>query len=337
MTSENNNKRKAIRVYLPLAIVIAAVIGIGWYYYKEYSRYIKTDDAYVDADKVAVSAKMMGRIENLYVDEGDMVRKGMLLAKLDSTDLLAQKAQAEAAAAQAKTALIQAQAQYGYIKDNLQVLNVNLERSKDDFNRGKTQFKGGVIPQERYDHLQKGYEAASATYKAAQKQLQVVKAQIESTKAAIKTAQSRIGVINASLDNTRLYAPISGVIAKRWLLKGDMAQPGQAVVTISNNQKYWVTVYLEETRVGEIKDGQLAEFTLDAFPGVTFTGKIFYIGSNTASQFALIPPNNASGNFTKVTQRVPVKISIDKADNNQKISDFNLMAGMSAVIKIIRQ
>jgi membrane fusion protein, multidrug efflux system len=337
MTSENKNKRKAVRVYLPLAIVIAAVLGIGWHYYKEYTHYIKTDDAYVDADKVAVSAKMMGRVEKMYVKEGDTVQKGMLLAELDSTDLLARKTQAEAAVEQAQTALVQAQAQYSYNKENLKVLKVNLQRSKDDFERGKTQFKGGVIPQERFEHLQKAYEATSATYKAAQTQLQVVQSQIKSAKAAINTAKSQVGVIEASLDNTKLYAPISGVIARRWLLQGDMAQPGQSLVTISNDHNYWITVYLEETNVGEIKDGQPAKFTIDAYPGVTFSGKIFYIGSNTASQFALIPPNNASGNFTKVTQRVPVKISIDKADNNEKISQFNLMAGMSSVIKIIRQ
>jgi len=337
MTSKNQTKRKMLRVYLPLAIVIAAVLGIGWYYYKEYTHYIKTDDAYVDADKIAVSAKMMGRIEQLYVEEGDTVQKGMLLAELDSTDLTAQKVQAEAAVEQAQTTLVQAQAQYGYYKENLKVLKVNLDRSKDDFDRGKTQFSGGVITQERYEHLQKSYEAASATYQAATKQLQVVQSQIESAKAAINTAKSRIGVIEASLDNTKLYAPISGVIAKRWLLKGDMAQPGQSVVTISDDHDYWITVYLEETRIGEIKDKQPAQFTIDAFPGVTFSGKVFYIGSNTASQFALIPPNNASGNFTKVTQRVPIKISLDKADNNEKIGHFNLMAGMSSVIKIIRQ
>jgi len=337
MTKENKTKRKAIRVYLPLAIVVAVVLGIGWHYYKDYMHYIKTDDAYVDADKVAVSAKMMGRIEQMNVKEGDTVKKGMLLAELDSTDLVARKNQAEAAVEQAQTALIQAQAQYSYNKENLKVLKVNLQRSKDDFERGKTQFKGGVIPQEQFEHLQKAYEAASATYQAAQKQLQVAQSQIKSAKAAINTAKSQVGVIEASLDNTKIYAPIDGIIAKRWLLKGDMAQPGQSVVTISNDHDYWITVFLEETSVGEIKIGQPAKFTIDAYPGVTFRGKIFYIGSNTASQFALIPPNNASGNFTKVTQRVPVKISIDKADNNEKISQFNLMAGMSSVIKIIRQ
>ncbi|GET28580.1 HlyD family secretion protein [Prolixibacter sp. SD074] len=337
MTEKNQKKGKVVRVYLPLAIVIAVVLGIGWYYYKEYTHYIKTDDAYVDADKVAVSAKMMGRIEKMYVDEGDTVQKGKLLAELDSTDLLAQKVQAEAAVEQAQTALVQAQAQYEYYKENLKVLKVNLSKSKDDLDRGKTQFNGGVITQEKYEHLQKAFEASSATYQAALKQLQVVQSQIKSAKAAINTAKSQVGVIEASLDNTKLYAPISGVIAKRWLLQGDMAQPGQSVVTISNHHDYWITVYLEETNVGEIKNGQQAKFTIDAYPGVTFSGRIFYIGSNAASQFALIPPDNASGNFTKVTQRVPVKISIDKADNNEEISQFNLMAGMSSVIKIIRQ
>ena len=118
-------------------------------------------------------------------------------------------------------------------------------------------------------------------------------------------------VIETQLKNAKLYSPISGIVAKRWLLPGDIVQPGQSVFTVTNNDKLWVAVYLEETKVAGVYVGQPSNFSIDAFPGVEFTGKVYSIGSNTASQFSLIPPNNASGNFTKVTQRVPLKISID--------------------------
>jgi membrane fusion protein, multidrug efflux system len=118
-------------------------------------------------------------------------------------------------------------------------------------------------------------------------------------------------------------------------LPGEIAQPGQSIVALTNDRKLWVVIYIEETKLSEMYINQKANFTVDAFPGINFTGKIFLIGSNTASQFSLIPPSNASGNFTKITQRVPVKISIDGMENNNK-TNVKLISGMSAVVSIIK-
>jgi membrane fusion protein (multidrug efflux system) len=134
-----------------------------------------------------------------------------------------------------------------------------------------------------------------------------------------------------------LYAPADGVIAKRWLLPGDIVTAGQSVYTVNNDSKFWVTVYLEETKVGNLRIGEKAKFTLDTYPGIVFTGEVFLLGSTTASQFSLIPPSNASGNFTKVTQRIPLKISIDGVETGQDVHLYRLMTGMSAVVKIVRQ
>jgi len=119
-------------------------------------------------------------------------------------------------------------------------------------------------------------------------------------------------------------------------LPGDVTQPGQSVFTITNNNKLWVVAYLEETKIADVHKGQKTFFSVDAYPDVVFNGTIFSLGSNTASQFSLIPPNNASGNFTKVTQRIPVKISIDKTENNKPLSSYDILAGMSVVVKIIK-
>lgn len=173
-------------------------------------------------------------------------------------------------------------------------------------------------------------------FEAINSQLKVVQAQIESAKAAIASSNAQIGVIQSQLDNSRLYSPITGIVAKRWLLPGDVVQPGQAVFTVTNDRKLWVMVYLEETKIADVHLEQPSLFTLDAFPGTTFKGTVFSIGSNTASQFSLIPPSNASGNFTKVTQRIPVKISIDGNQGNTKLSNLHLVAGMSVVVKIIK-
>ena len=329
-------EKKDLKIYIPLAIVLLIVIAGSVYWYKDYTSFIRTDDAVVASDNISVSPKIMGRISKLYVEEGDSVKQGQLVAELDSIDILAQKQQIIAQKSQTEANKAQAQAKLQYDEKNIKILQIGLEKSKDDFERAKTQFTGGVITKEQYDHLLKAQETAQAQLEAAQSQIMVSRSMIKSAETAVTSAQAQIGVINTQLNNTRLYAPVEGIVAKRWLLPGDIAQPSQSIYTINNNTKFWILVFLEETKMENLKIGQKAIFTLDTYPGVVFTGKIFTKGSTTASQFSLIPANNASGNFTKVTQRVAVKISIDGTENGQKVSSYNLLTGMSALVKIIK-
>lgn len=330
---ESNN---VIKRYIPLFAVVIIVFVIGFIWYKDYTKYIYSDDAHIDADNVAISSKILGRISHIFADEGDSVKKGMLIAELDSADLLAQKRQAIAAKDQALASQIQAEAKYKYDQDGIKVVEVNYEKAQEDFLRAKNQFAGDVIPKEQFDHAQKTFESANAQLNAAKTQLEVSKAQIETAFATVENAKAQIGVLSTQLNNTRLYAPFGGIVAKRWLLPGDVVQPGQPIFTLTNNNKLWVAVYLEETKLSNVHLSQKAIYTIDAFSGVKFTGKVFSIGSNTASEFSLIPPNNASGNFTKITQRVPLKISIDGTEKNGNISDFKILDGMSVVVRIVK-
>jgi len=329
-------EKKDWKIYIPLALVALIVIVGGVYWYKDYTSYIRTDDAVVASDNITVSPKIMGRISKIYVEEGDSVNQGQLLAELDSIDLLAQKQQVIALKSQTQANKEQSQAKLQYDEKNIKILQIGLEKSKEDFDRAKTQYKGGVITKEQYDHMQKAQETAQAQLEAAKAQILVSKTTIKSAEASVTAAQAQIGVITTQLSNTRLYAPVKGLVAKRWLLPGDIAQPSQAIYTINNNNKFWILVFLEETKMENLHNGQKALIALDTYPDVVFTGKIFTMGSTTASQFSLIPQNNASGNFTKVTQRVAIKISIDGTESGQKLSSFNLLTGMSAVVKIIK-
>jgi membrane fusion protein, multidrug efflux system len=330
-------KNKKFRVYIPLAGVILIVLAVAWYWYNDYSNYITSDDAHVDADNVSVGSKIIGRISSIYAKEGDIVKMGTLLADLDSTDLVAQKNQSLALREQASANLTQSEVKYNSDQMSIKVLEISLARASDDMTRAKNQSEGGVIPPEQYDHIKKAYETASAQLEAAKAQLQVSKSMISSASASVETANAQIKVLAAQLKNTKLYASTDGIIAKRWLLPGDIVQPGQAVFTITISKNLWVITYLEETKISEVHEGTAVKFTLDAFPDVKFYGKVFLIGSNTASVFSLIPANNASGNFTKVTQRIPVRISIESADNHKDISSFNILSGMSAIVKVIRK
>jgi membrane fusion protein (multidrug efflux system) len=280
---------------------------------------------------------MLGRIITVYAQEGDAVTKGKLLAELDSSDLIAQRDQAVALRTQALANLDQADAKYASDQQSLKVVEINLERSREDLERAKKQSEGGVITEEQYDHIKKAYEAASAQSEASKAMIAVSKLQIGSAFAAVKTADAQIKVFDTQLKNTRLWSPATGVIAKRWLLPGDIIRPGQSAFTLIDDSKKWVICYLEETKIHGVQDGQDVKFKIDAFPHVKFSGKVFLTGTSTASVFSLIPASNASGNFTKVTQRIPVRISIDSADNGKDISSFNILQGMSAVIKITRK
>jgi len=334
---KNNKAKRNLKVYIPLIIVTIAIITGGIIWYSNYSKYIRTDDAHVESDNVSVSSKILGRISKVYSQEGDQVSEGMLLVELDSIDMIAQKQQALAGRAQTEAAKSQAEAKYLFDKKNISVLEIGVQRSQEDFDRANAQFSGGVISKEQFDHAKSALEIALAQLEAAKSQLAVSMSQINSSAKAIESADAQIDVIKTQLRNTKLYAPLDGVVARRWLLPGDIVQPGQSVYTINNISKYWIIVNLEETKIGTLHIGQKARFTLDAYPGEVFTGRIFSLGSGTASQFSLIPANNASGNFTKVTQRVPLKISIEGTESGKAVSSYRILSGMSSVVKIIKE
>ena len=259
-------KKNNLRVYIPLIIIVLMVVAGAGYWYKEYSKYISTDDAHVDTDNVAVSSKMLGRITSVFAEEGDKVAAGELLAVLDSSDLQSQKISALAAIEQVKANLAQVEAKFNYDKENIKVLDVSLKKAQQDFDRAKSQFDGGIITREQFEHAQSVHESAEATLKAAKSQLEVSQAAIKSSRAAVQSAEAQVQVIETQLKNTQLYAPISGIIAKKWLLPGDVVQPGQSVFTVTNDDKLWVAVYLEETKIAGVHTGQQTNFTIDAFP-----------------------------------------------------------------------
>jgi membrane fusion protein, multidrug efflux system len=286
-------------------ILIITIIAAGVYWFVSNLGTISTDDAYVDGNKLNISAKVLGRVVKLYIAEGDSVHAGQLVAELDSVDLIAR--------------LNQSKAILNSSQESVSLAKVNLEKAQIDFERAKAQFDKNVIPKSDYDNYQKKLEQMQVEYRIAQSR--------------ITTNQADIKVISANLDNTKLYSTISGAVAKRWILEGDVVQPSQPIFTIYDTKNIWITAQLEETKINSIKVGYLVDIDVDAYPDIKFSGKVFQLGSNTAAQFSLIPPSNASGNFTKVTQRIPVKISIQKENKNQK-GDFILLPGMSVEVKI---
>jgi membrane fusion protein, multidrug efflux system len=296
---------KNAKVVIPLFLVIMGIAVFCWQYYIKLSDFVSTDDAYIDGNRVSVSPKILGRINQLNADEGDSVRQGDVLVRLDDSDLRAQETQAKASVA--------------FAKENIEVAKVGLDKAETDFKRSAAQFHENIIPKEQYDH--------------AQNELESSKARLNLAYAQATTSQAQLGVIQTQLRNTVIEAPMSGVVAKRWVMAGDVVQPGQAIVTLYDVTDIWVTAQLEETNLSVLRIGDKAEITIDAYPQLRFTGKVLRLGSNTASQFSLIPPNNASGNFTKITQRVPIKFSIEQT-NVSDTTRVILLPGMSVEVKV---
>lgn len=298
------HRRKRVLIPLGLLVLVAAVIAPYWYFYVR--GYVSTDDAYIDGDAVTISSKILGRIASLGADEGDTLAKGELIAQLDETDLRAQEAQAAA--------------NLELVRQSVPVAKINLERAREDFDRASFQYQGKIVSKELYDHARKALELTEAQYKVAQSQVEAAKAQL--------------AVIETQLTNTKLVSPAAGVVARKWVVPGDVVQPGQPVFTVYDLSGLWVTANFEETKLHAIRVGDPVRLSVDAHKGHEIDGRVTLIGAAAASQFSLIPPNNASGNFTKVTQRIPVRISIEHAPADSTDAGTPLLPGMSVEVKI---
>ena len=303
-TSGKPKKKSKVGSIITGIVLILLILASAAYWYIQKTRFIETDDAFVSANKLNLSPQIMGRVMALYADEGDLVKKGELLVALDSSDM-------KARLNQAVTALDVAHL-------GIKLAQVRLDQAQINLNRAEIQIKGNVIPRARYDNILKAFQAAKVEY--------------EMAKSKIVTLKTEIQVIKTGLAHTKLYSNISGIIAKRWILTGDVVAPGQSVFTIYNLKNIWVTAMLKETNLNKISIGDTVNMHVDAYPETKFIGRIFQVGSNTAALFSLIPPDNASGNFTKVTQRIPIKISIKPV--GKTTLKYSLLPGMSVEIKM---
>jgi membrane fusion protein (multidrug efflux system) len=292
-------KRK--RVIIPLFLLIVGLVAAVCVWYVARFSSVATDDAFVEAYRATISSKILGRITLLKYDEGDTVRAGDTIVKLDDADLRAQLAKAEAS--------------LRIITRSVEISSVNKAKALDDYERIEKQFKSQIVSQEQFNHAENARRLAEA--------------QIDRDEAQVAGAKADLAIVNTQLANTVIMAPFSGIIARRWVLNHDVVSPGQAIYSMFDNKHVWVTANYEETKLRNIRPGMRVEISIDAFPGQRIAGKVESIGRSTASEFSLIPASNASGNFTKVTQRVPVKIAIEPGP-----AAVSLLPGLSAYTRI---
>jgi membrane fusion protein, multidrug efflux system len=278
-----------------LAVAVVGALVYGAMYWMDSVAYVGTDDAAIDGRQVKLSSKMMGRISEIKAAEGDKVKTGQVLAVLEDKDLRAQETQALAS--------------LNYAKENLSLAKVNLDKSEEDFNRMRQLFSVAATTKENFDHAQKALDVSKAQYTLAQ--------------ASVDTSTAQLGVLEAQLLNVSISTPIDGTVEKVSLNPGDLAQPGQTILSVNNLGSVWVIANFEETKIGRIRVGAPVKITVDAYGGRVFEGKVDMIRAG------IVPSAFQIGEFTKTTQRVPVRISFQSLPET-----VTLLPGMSVEVKV---
>jgi len=281
------------------------LFGLGWVLYRQFF-HVWTNDAFVQGYGVDLSTNVVERITELYVDEGDVVKKGQLLGRLYNKVALAQKDEI--------------QANIVSLQQEVLVKEASFLKIRNDYERALQAFKDKIISVQDFDHKQKDFEMVEAELNLADANLDLAKKQLE--------------VIEAKLRNYEVYATEDGVIAKRWVWLGDVMQAGQTLYTLYNLDSIWVLANIEEKKIRHVKMGSFVKIHIDAYPGYTFHGEVFAINGAAASQFSLVPQDTATGNYTKVEQRIPVKISIKKPKDFPVNKPLYLFPGMSAEVYV---
>jgi membrane fusion protein, multidrug efflux system len=334
------HKRRRFIVIAAIVVLVIAVGAVVWWLIAR--NYEDTDDAYIDARIVHLSVQIEGRVLHVFANDNLRVRKGQLLVEIDPADATARYDQAKAQEMQAQAQLAQAEAQVGVSRASYQQALANVTgtaaqatNASLDFARYRTlktrmpaAVAGEQIDQARAtaintaaerDAARKQAGGASAQVKSAETQVQVAQAQLKAAEAQFEQAQINLGY-------TRIVAPEDGTIAQLTVAVGNYVSPGTQMLAIVPF-KIWVTANFKENQLELMRPGQKVDIEIDAYPHVDFYGHVDSIQRGAGQAFALLPAENATGNFVKVVQRVPVKIVIDGPNDR----DYVLGPGMSVV------
>ncbi|SEQ79656.1 HlyD family secretion protein [Pedobacter rhizosphaerae] len=322
MTTEKKKKNIVVPIILGVLLVIGAVFGIvEWNYY---SKHVDTDDAQIDGDISPVVARVSGYVQNINFEENTHVQEGQVLVKLDDNDFKVKLEQAQsgqkgasAGVGVAQSQIIATQANTSTAKANVEAARVKLNLTQKDYDRYANLVKDGSITQQAFDQAkaakesaQAAYQAALDQYNAAVKQVGTTQSQLAVSNNVISQRQSDIDFAQLQLSYTEIKAPTSGIVSKKNVQKGQLVQAGQSLFSIVNDGSIYVTANFKETQLEKIKEGSKVEIEVDAYPDQKIEGEVYNFAPITGAKGSLLPPDNATGNFVKVVQRVPVKIKI---------------------------
>jgi membrane fusion protein, multidrug efflux system len=327
-----------------IAIAVLIVIATRWNRWESDAEWQSTDDAYLQADLTPIAAKVSGYVRSLPIQDFERVRAGQLLVEIVDDDYRATVAQINAgiAAAAAQVEALKAQrplqdANVSAAKASVESVAANLEQNNRDLARqerllrtGSSSTEAGEKLQTVHSQLAAQLDQTRAQQSAAGRQLGVLAAQQAQAEAAVAAQRANLVIAELNLSYTRILAPQDGVIGQRQVKPGQYVGVGSQVTSLTPLPNVWVIANYKETQLTHMRVGERAEITVDTFPGRRLHGHVLAFAPGAGSQFALLPPDNATGNFTKVVQRIAVKIAID---DNDGLADV-LRPGMSVVARI---
>ncbi|MBA4353260.1 MAG: multidrug ABC transporter permease [Novosphingobium sp.] len=327
-------------------LALGAVYGAWAFYgYETEGRFMQeTNDAYVKADGVAVSSKLAGYVRAVPVSDNQSIAAGALLVQIDPSDFSTRLAQASAQvdvarATEAATlaSINEAQSAVGQARAALQASQRDLAYLNGEVARFRPLVASGAEPRQMLDQLIANRDKAGADVNAKQAMLAAAsdrvvsaRAQAGQSSAQIKAAQAQRDAAGNDLGTTRIGAPVAGRIGNSTVRVGQFVQPGQRLMTIVPTQALYVEANFKETQIGLMRPGQPVTISVDALPDVDFHGTVESITPGTGANFSLIPPQNATGNFTKIVQRVPVRIRINAGPESRKV----LVPGLSLTVEV---
>jgi membrane fusion protein, multidrug efflux system len=337
-------KKLSFRKLLLAGAAVAALAGVSWYgwdYWTVGQYLVSTDDAYVKADNTTIAPKVSGYLKEVLVQDNERVKAGQVLARIDDRDfrVALDQARADVAAANATIASKEAQldVQQAVIKAARATLDVDQaavtfaaqenKRYADLAASGSGSVQNAQQAQSRIASTQASLERDTANLASALKQVDLLKAEIVQAKAAAARAEAVQHQAELNLGYTSVVSPIDGVVGNRTLRVGQFVQAGTQLMAIVPVDGAYVVANFKETQLTNVHAGQAVDIEVDMFPGQTVRGRVDSIAPASGQEFALLPPDNATGNFTKVVQRIPVKIALD-AESAPSIA---LRPGMSVI------
>ncbi len=357
MTTEDPKPKKKRFIVL---IAIAGIVLIGAFIsYLINQGFETTDNAQIDADIIPIRSSVTGYVKHVYFKDNQFVYKGDLLIEIDDQEFQARVSQASAALENAKANLmaVKNNADAGSknadaallssesSNENIEVAKARLYKVKEDYKRIKNMFAQNAATKAELDAVkaeldvaQAQFNAATNQYKASAAQSSGVRSQAEGQKsmislaeALVKQRQAELTLVLTQLEYTKIKAPCNGLVSKRSVDDGQFITTGSPVCSEIDNQHLWITANFKETQVDRLHPGQLVEVSIDAYPSMHLVGKVESFIGATGAKFSLLPPDNSSGNFVKIVQRVPVRISLNSLTKKQTEL---LFPGLSAFVSV---
>lgn len=313
--TEEKKSGKA-RLFIILGVIIAAIGIFGFRAINFSLHYEETENAQIDGNIYPILPRVSGIVSDVLVVENQKVKAGDVVVRIDQNDYLVKKQIAFASLENAKAAVIVAKANLGVIAATKNKLAKDLKRSTELKNQN-------VIPQSEYDNVVASVEANESQFQAGLSQIKVAEAQVEQKQAELENAELQ-------LSYTTIKSPVNGIVSKKNIEVGQFIQMGQPLLSVVDDSTIWVVANFKETQLTKMKTDQEASIKVDAFPDHEFKGIVESISAATGAKFSLLPPDNASGNFVKVVQRIPVRILI----KDEPSETSRLRAGMNVTATV---